>query len=50
MEKETRDFHCGSESYCEEYGGDFWEAYEDGYAAANFSRFDILTSVLEGEA
>ena len=45
-EKENRDFHCDVESYAEEHGEDYWECYEKGYAAANFSRFDIVTSVL----
>lgn len=42
QEKDSRDFHCGSDDYREEYGTDFWDAYESGNAAANFSRFDIL--------
>ena len=46
-EKETHDFHCSDEDYEEEYGDDFWEAYERGYAAANFLRFDILRSELK---
>lgn len=32
----------------EDRGEDFWEAYEEGYAAARFSRLEILTSALEG--
>lgn len=44
QEKETRDFHCDEESYQEEYDDTYWEAYENGYAAANFSRFDIVTT------
>lgn len=45
-EKENRDFHCDDEDYCEEYSDTHWEAYEDGYAAANFSRFEIVPSTL----
>ncbi len=36
-----------SESYDKiEEGDDFWEAYEDGYAAAHFTRLEIVTSEL----
>ena len=31
---------------CEERNGDHWEMYQDGYAAAVYSRLQILTTVL----
>ena len=31
---------------CEEYGEDFWEVYQDGFAAAAFSRFEIVPAML----
>lgn len=34
-----------AEDRCE----DFWEAYEDGYAAGRFSRLEILTTELDTE-
>lgn len=39
------------ENCCIDSGSDFWEAYEDGYAAACFSRYDIMSSelMLEGD-
>ena len=43
-EKEELDDRYNAENR----GEDFWEAYEDGYAAACFSRLEILTSVLKG--
>lgn len=30
--------------YREEYGDDFWEAYQDGYAAGWFTRYEIIES------
>lgn len=34
------------ENCCIDAGSDYWEAYEDGYAAACFSRYDIVGSEL----
>lgn len=31
---------------CEEQGEDFWERYQDGYAAAAFSRLEIVPAML----
>ena len=31
---------------CEEYGEDFWEVYQDGFAAAAFSRLEIVPAML----
>lgn len=45
-EKEQNPLVCSEEDYEEEYGEDFWEAYEKGYAAENFSRYDIMRSEL----
>lgn len=33
----------------EDRGEDYWEMYQDGYAAALFSRLDILSSELNNE-
>lgn len=41
-EKEEMDIHFDPDLYREEYGDDFWEAYQDGYAAAWFTRYQIL--------
>ena len=30
----------------EEYGDDFWEAYQEGYAAGWYTRYEILESPL----
>lgn len=45
-EKESMEIHFDTELYREEYGTDYWEAYQEGYAAAWFSRFEILSSEL----
>ena len=34
---------------CEEQGEDFWEMYQDGYAAAAFSRLEIVPAMLHYE-
>ena len=31
---------------CEEQGEDFWEMYQDGFAAAAFSRLEIVPAML----
>lgn len=31
---------------CEEYGEDFWEMYQDGFAAAAYSRLEIVPAML----
>lgn len=31
---------------CEEQGEDFWEVYQDGYAAAAYSRLEIVPAML----
>ena len=31
---------------CEEYGEDFWEVYQDGFAAAAYSRLEIVPAML----
>ena len=31
---------------CEEMGEDFWEVYQDGYAAAAYSRLEIIPAML----
>ena len=31
---------------CEELGDDYWERYQDGYAAAAFSRLEIVPTML----
>ena len=31
---------------CEEQGEDYWEMYQDGYAAAAFSRLEIVPAML----
>ena len=31
---------------CEEQGEDFWEVYQDGFAAAAFSRLEIVPAML----
>ena len=31
---------------CEEQGEDFWEMYQDGYAAAAYSRLEIVPAML----
>ena len=31
---------------CEEKGEDFWEMYQDGYAAAAYSRLEIVPAML----
>ena len=31
---------------CEELGEDFWEMYQDGFAAAAFSRLEIVPAML----
>ena len=31
---------------CEEHGEDFWEMYQDGYAAASYSRLEIVPAML----
>lgn len=31
---------------CEEQGEDFWEIYQDGFAAAAFSRLEIVPAML----
>lgn len=41
-EKDECPLSCDTKDYCEEYGDDYWEAYEDGYGAANFSRYEII--------
>ena len=48
-EKENRTIPFPTEEYCEEYGGDFWEAYRDGYAAGWFTRYEIIESPLYAE-
>ncbi len=45
-EKENNPIRCHTEDYQEEYSDTHWEAYEDGYAAANFSRYDITATLL----
>ena len=35
--------------YREEYGDDFWEAYQDGYAAGWFTRYEIIESPIYEE-
>lgn len=44
-EKAELDERYDTENRCE----DFWEAYEDGYAAGRFSRLEILISELDVE-
>lgn len=34
---------------CEERGSDYWEIYQDGYAAARCSRIEIITTELHTE-
>ena len=34
---------------CEERNGDYWEMYQDGYAAAAYSRLQILATTLHPE-
>lgn len=46
-EKENMDIPFDAELYREEYGDDFWEAYQEGYAAAWFTRLEILSSELK---
>ena len=46
-EKEEMEIHFDEELYREEYDDDFWEAYQEGYAAAWFSRLEILPSELK---
>lgn len=41
-EKNEMDIHFDPSKYREECGDDFWEAYQEGYAAAWFTRFQIL--------
>lgn len=45
-EKESMEIPFPSEQYREEYADDFWEAYQDGYAAGWFTRFEIISSEL----
>lgn len=45
-EKESMEIPFPSEQYREESGDDFWEAYQDGYAAGWFTRFEIISSEL----
>lgn len=45
-EKNEMDIPFDAELYREECGNDYWEAYQEGYAASWFTRFDILTSTL----
>lgn len=46
-EKEEMEIHFDEELYRKEYDDDFWEAYQEGYAAAWFSRLEILPSELK---
>lgn len=34
---------------CEERGSDYWEMYQNGYAAAGFSRIEIIMTELHTE-
>lgn len=48
-EKENMEIPFSKDQYREEYGDDFWEAYQDGYAAGWFTRYDIIESPLYEE-
>jgi len=43
-EKEEMNIPFDTEAYREEYNDDFWEAYQDGYAAGWFTRYEIIES------
>ena len=45
-EKEDMEIPFSEEEYREDWGDDFWEAYQDGYAAGWFTRYEILESPL----
>lgn len=45
-EKEDMEIPFSEEEYREDWGEDFWEAYQDGYAAGWFTRYEILESPL----
>ncbi len=45
-EKENMEIHFDKELYREESDENYWEAYQEGYGAAWFSRFEILSSEL----
>lgn len=49
QEKESMELPFDEELYREEYGDDFWEAYQEDYAAAWFRRLEILSSELKTE-
>lgn len=45
-EKATMEIPFSEEEYREDCGDDFWEAYQDGYAAGWFTRYEIIESPL----
>lgn len=50
-EKESMEVPFSAEQYREESGDNFWEAYQDGYAAGWFTRFEVISSQLrDGES
>lgn len=49
-EKEHMEIPFDQEEYCEEYSDNHWEAFQRGYAAGWFTRYDILVSKLIEEA
>lgn len=48
-EKEEMEIPFNTDLYREDHGDDFWEAYQDGYAAGWFTRYEIIASPLYTE-